>query len=298
MNKNRPINLSEIPLFDILATQGLMGDCFIPLQFQCSKLILVGDPHQLSPTVKSQEARENGLEQSLYNHLYTTLEGSCSITTLTVQYRMHKKICSFPNRTYYDGILETDPSIEHRKPNFGLRPIYYYNRNTFRVKDKEYGVIKNEDEAKFVVQLCCKLINHLHQSYKMEDNCRSNVEKQILIISPYQGQTHCIKELLKKEGVFNVEVITVDGVQGREKDFVIVSCVRDSDKIGFLNNKRRLNVALTRAKHGLYVVGNLKNLATMDDYWKKLVKDANDRNIISDTGNDQPTLPFCMSNIS
>lgn len=268
-----------------------MADCFIPLRFNSSKLILVGDPRQLPPTVKSDVARKYGLNQSLYDRLYATLKGSSSITTLMVQYRMHREICSFPNRLFYEGVLRTDSSIDKRMQNFGLKPLYYYNRNGFGETRNNYGGIQNEEEAICVVHLCCQLIKHLELCRKKGD-CRSDVQKRILIISPYRSQVHLIKQLLEEEDLFNVDVITVDGVQGQENDFVIFSCVRSGNNIGFLKDERRLNVALTRAKQALYIIGNLRKISERNRLWKQLVMDAERRNIIFNVQNGRPRLQF------
>ncbi len=104
--------------------------------------------------------------------------------------------------------------------------------------------------------------------------------------------------LQKELRPYGVEVMTVNGAQGKERDFIIFSCVCSTDRIGFLNDERRFNVALTRPKQGLYVVGNLRNMAAPNDYWKKLVQDAIERKIISDVKDDQPILPFCLSDIT
>ncbi len=271
-----------------------MADCSIPLRVGCSKILLVGDPHQLPPTVKSNAARDYDLDQSLYEHLYEALKKSSLITMLTVQYRMHSEIVSFPNRTFYQGALETDPQLDKGIQNFGLRPLYYYNRNVPEESEDNKDIIRNKSEADFVIQLCHKLIEHL-KSKEPKDTRQSNVEKRIAIISPYRAQMDYLQKELCPYGV---EVMTVNGAQGKERDFIIFSCVCSTDRIGFLNDERRLNVALTRSKQGLYVVGNLRNMAAQNDYWKKLVQDAIKRKIISDVKDDQPILPFCLSDIT
>ncbi|CAF2899771.1 unnamed protein product, partial [Rotaria sp. Silwood2] len=96
-----------------------------------------------------------------------------------------------------------------------------------------------------------------------------DVKRQIAIICPYRAQLRFLQGLLP-----DVEVMTADGAQGKEKDFVIFSCVRSGDEIGFLNDQRRLNVALTRARQCLYIVGNLRQIALKDEFWKRLVADA------------------------
>jgi senataxin len=300
INIEKYISINKNAFFHIAASQSLMADCFIPLRFGCSKILLVGDPYQLPPTVKSDAAWNCGLYQSLYERLYKSLKESSLITMLTVQYRMHSKIVSFPNRMFYQGALKTNPELDRGIRNFGLRRLYYYNRrvpgesedDNDRIPNKK-GRRRNKNEADFVIQLCYKLIEHL-KSKESKDTGQSNVEKRIAIISPYRAQVDYLQEKLRPYGV---DVMTIDGSQGKERDFIIFSCVRSNDKIGFLNDERRLNVALTRAKQGLYIVGNLTNIAAAakNHFWEKLLEDANQRKIISNIEDNQPTLPFCIS---
>ncbi|CAF3828841.1 unnamed protein product [Rotaria magnacalcarata] len=267
------------------ASQSLMADSFIPNRFKCTRMILVGDPKQLRPTVISKAGQDYGLNQSLYEHLYQTLENHDRITTLKMQYRMHSKVCSFPNRTFYKKILETDPSVNERMKHIGLRHVYYYNRSIPGAIKEDDNSIKNEGEAVFVTKLCRLLIDHIGGQ-------NLDAQKQIAVISPYRAHKCYLRSLLPP----HVEVMTVEGAQGREKDFIIFSCVRSGEKIGFLNDQRRLNVALTRARKGLYIVGNLREIAQQDDIWKSLVADAAERGIIFDVKEDDlPTLPRCQS---
>ncbi|CAM4870419.1 unnamed protein product [Rotaria socialis] len=233
------------------ASQSLMADCFIPNRFNCARTILVGDPKQLRPTVLSKAGQDNGLNRSLYEHLYQTLENYGRITTLTMQYRMHSKVCSFPNRTFYKKILKTDPSVDEHMKHIGLRHIYCYNRSMPGAMREDDNSIKNEGEAVFVKQLCNLLIGHIGGQ-------KLDVQKQIAVISPYRAH--------------------------------------NGEQIGFLNDQRRLNVALTRAKKGLYIVGNLREIAQKDDFWKSLLVDAEKRGIIFDVKEDDPpALPKCQS---
>jgi senataxin len=257
-----------------------MADCFIPHRFHCEKMILVGDPKQLPPTVMSMVGKKKGLNQSLYERLYRNLAQDDLITTLKTQYRMHSKICSFPNRTFYDGILETDSSANKPIGNNNLRPLYYYNRSVSGEKKEDDFSIKNEGEAQFVKKLYELLIDHIGQQ-------EPSVQNQIGVIGPYGAHRRCLQRLLPP----HVDVMTVDGAQGREKDFIIFSCVRSGDKLGFLEDERRLNVALTRARKGLYIVGNLRQLANCNKFWRSLVNDAIERKILCDVQDDQPILP-------
>ncbi|CAF3275852.1 unnamed protein product [Rotaria sp. Silwood2] len=103
------------------------------------------------------------------------------------------------------------------------------------------------------------------------------VKRRITVITPYRAQQHFLQSILPPD----VEVLTIDGAQGQEKDFVIVSYVRSGNQIGFLRDMRRLNVALTRAKCALYIIGNLTKIAENDPVWMELLTDATQRKIIS-----------------
>jgi len=141
------------------------------------------------------------------------------------------------------------------------------------------------------------LIDYLQQ-YRVVNNCslnlQSEVSKSIVIMTPYKDQVRCFQDLNLPPGI---EVMTVDGAQGKEKDIIIYSCVRNNDEdIGFLKDKRRLNVALTRAREALYVIGNLKQFARQpkNEFWTEMVKYAqsNGRNIIEDVDYNSLQLPI------
>jgi senataxin len=260
--------------------------------------MLVGDPNQLPPTVMSEAGRKYGLNKSLYDRLYTSLIKSQSgpITMLNVQYRMHRDICKLPNFCFYDDTLITPPSVDKRSKNFPLQRLYFYNlANTTEIGDRG-GSKRNEKEALVVHKLCHMLVDHLQQ-YRLENNCslnlQSQISKSIAIMTPYRDQVRFLQSCDLPAGI---EIMTIDGAQGKEKDIIIYSCVRNNDEdIGFLNDKRRLNVALTRAREALYVIGNIKQFArnAENECWIKMVDylQSNDRNIIEDLDNNILTLP-------
>ncbi len=136
--------------------------------------------------------------------------------------------------------------------------------------DAENGTLLNETEANFVAELC-KYLNKYHP------------DKSVGVIAPYQRQVLCIKDLIEKFRLENVDVGTVDGFQGREKDVILLSCVRaknpKSDTIGFLSNRQRLNVSLTRAKHAMYIICH-KNSFRKDVNWNECMTNASDRDLI------------------
>ncbi|CAI9741750.1 Hypothetical predicted protein [Octopus vulgaris] len=243
------------------ASQCCELDSLIPLQYNCCKLILIGDTEQLSPTIISQLALEYNYGQSLFERLckHYKYKDKNSVIMLNVQYRMHPDICKFPNRYIYNNQLISDSSL--------CNPV----------------------EANFTVSLC---------------ECLSNLQVgrpllKIAVIAPYREQKKLLECLLAKRKLSNVDVTTVDGFQGRENDIIIMSCVRahgSFGSIGFLKNRRRLNVALTRAKFALYIVGHLASLEGDED-WKSLIQDALDRHLVVRVGHPdhfQSVIKRCL----
>ena len=229
---------------------------------KCKKLILIGDPKQLRPIIASDEAKNGGLETSLYERLQRI---AISTQWLEVQYRMHPDISFFPRTCFYegrlkDGITAEDRSLANLPVNelFKGKPLLfvncegeedYYSNSTSRW---------NAEEAETTLSV-------LERLRQLEVPLNS-----IGLVTPYDGQRKTlVKRALERLGLKEkeVEIKSVDGYQGREKDFIVMSCVRSGGtNIGFLANVNRINVALTRAKYGLVVVGNRQTLK-IDTVW-------------------------------
>jgi senataxin len=257
------------------ASQCLEVDLLIPLRFGCNRIIQVGDPEQLPATVLSKRAQETGLSQSLFERVYQRFRFTENnpIKMLYIQYRMHPHICSFPSIAFYKAKLKTDVEIEkERTASTSLVPYRIYDLTESKEvceDNNNSGSIYNPIEAKYVITLC-------------ESIQKKNYKYSIGIITPYQRQVQYIKELLSlKKLCDNIEIGTVDSYQGREKDVIVLSCVRSnsSGAIGFLNNRQRLNVSLTRAKYGMYIVCNVNTL-NKNEMWKLCFDDAKMRNLI------------------
>ncbi|XP_058270980.1 probable helicase senataxin isoform X1 [Hemibagrus wyckioides] len=265
------------------AGQAKETETLIPLLYRCQNLILVGDPMQLPPTVVSQKAKELGYDQSLMARVWKSLFNlnthlSPSIF-LRVQYRMHPDICEFPSKYIYNNNLKSDPETAQKLCSISW-PFEAYR--VFDVTDgkerKQGDSYSNAKEVKLVVVLY-KLLGENHAKRKEKQQMR------IGIITPYNAQKQRITEALDndidkelKKGI-HVEVDTVDGFQGREMDCIIVSCVRASSEngsIGFVANRQRMNVTITRAKSSLYILGHLRTLTEHSD-WGALVRDAEKR---------------------
>ncbi|XP_025097684.1 uncharacterized protein LOC112565987 [Pomacea canaliculata] len=258
------------------ATQATELDCLIPLQYGITKLILVGDPHQLPPTVLSKKAQSLhyglSLFERLYNHFREDYKEESPLLMLRVQYRMDRAICHFPNNHVYSGLLQTDSQIIENCKRFPLHPYLVFDLAEGQEQLSQSGSLSNEAEAELTAELCCQI---LKLGFKLS-------AANMGIICPYSSQKRLVCEKLNERGVKQVEVNTVDSFQGREKHIIILSCVRaqsTSGSIGFMADKRRMNVSLTRAKYSLYIIGHLQSLKANED-WKALVQDAEFRKAV------------------
>jgi len=249
------------------ASQATEPETILPMLRGAKQVIMVGDQNQLGPTVKCSQAGRMGLGKSLFHRLCESIEPSI----LSVQYRMHPSISSFPSSEFYRGKLKNGLSVDARQihiPGFkwpnSKHPTMFI-RSLGETKD--FGVSFENFEEIYI-------IFHL-----IECLLRGGVRPdQIGVITPYYGQNFKIKEYLEKnltdkKVLRSIEVKSVDAFQGREKDFILFSCVRASGSkgIGFLKNRNRLNVALTRAKYGLVLCGNDTYLSS-DPMWARLIK--------------------------
>ncbi|THH07595.1 hypothetical protein EW145_g3266 [Phellinidium pouzarii] len=253
--------------------------CLIPIVKGCKHLALIGDHKQLPPVVVSPKARDGGLAISLFERL--TEEGNVPSIMLDTQYRMHPNISAFPSSEFYDLMLldgtvnagQVMPTLmplssSHlvANPETGHRPsvIFIDHEGPEATKSKSRV---NWTEGYII----CSIV---------EDLLRQNKDllgENIGIIAPYKSQIGVLTRLLMKDmqkhfieslgqdravEIANIEIKTVDGFEGREKDAIVFSTVRNnpSGHIGFLADRRRLNVGLTRAKRALFVVGSMSTL--------------------------------------
>jgi len=241
------------------ASQATEPSCMIAFVHSRSdtQIVMIGDHKQLPPVVHDTEGK---MKVTLFDRLMQASERGCnSITSslLNVQYRMHPLIASWPNKQFYEGKLTDGITADTRVPPKCLPwshkgPILFYptfgNEETKPHNQSKFNI----DEAKLVAQVTKKLLSEMKPS-------------EVGVITPYQAQSMELKKLIPE----GVEVNTVDGFQGREKEVILFSCVRSNSNgdIGFLKDYRRVNVALTRARRGLLVFGNAKTLAT-DPIWR------------------------------
>ncbi|EPS25205.1 hypothetical protein POX_c03607 [Penicillium oxalicum] len=243
------------------STQSAEPECMIPLVLGCKQVVLVGDHQQLGPVIMNKKAAKAGLNQSLFERLVIL---GCSPIRLNVQYRMHPCLSDFPSNMFYEGSLQNGITIHDRLrrdvdfpwPMIDNPMMFWSNLGNEEISASGTSYL-NRTEATNVEKIVTRFF-------------KAGVQPSgIGIITPYEGQRSYIVSSMQATGTFKkehykeIEVASVDAFQGREKDYIILSCVRSNDHqgIGFLSDPRRLNVALTRARFGLVILGNPKVLS-------------------------------------
>jgi regulator of nonsense transcripts 1 len=243
------------------ATQAAEPECMIPLVLGVKQAVLVGDHQQLGPVIMNKKAAKAGLSQSLFERL--VMLGIRPIR-LQVQYRMHPCLSDFPSNMFYEGTLQNGVTAQERiRKNIAF---------PWPVPETPMFFLSNLGQE----EISTSGTSYLNRTEA--SNCEKIVTKflkvgvkpsQIGVITPYEGQRSYIVSYMQFNGSEHkdlykeIEVASVDAFQGREKDYIILSCVRSNEHqgIGFLDDPRRLNVALTRARFGLVILGNPKVLS-------------------------------------
>ncbi len=256
--------------FDVVfideAAQAMEPSSLIPF-IKAPQVIFAGDHKQLPPTILSNDKR---LSLSMFERFTDIYEKA--YYTLEIQYRMNEKINHFPSCEFYECKVKTYEKIKNitikdlgiKEDEFfgGFNPITFFDtKGKFLEAVKKGSPSKyNPLEAKFVVNLVEKLLDAKAK------------EEFIGVITPYKDHEEYIKKLLEEKNI-KIEVKSVDGFQGREKEIIILSLVRANEKeeIGFLSDLRRLNVAITRPKRKLIIVGDAKTLSSNETY-KRLIE--------------------------
>lgn len=279
--------------FDVViideAAQAVEPSVLVPLVMGCKQVYLVGDPVQLPATVISAAALEQGYSVSLFKRLQAS---GYPVNVLDVQYRMHPEISAFPSREFYEGRLKDGEGVAaqtsrpwHERRCFG--PFALYNLLGKEDVPKGSASVLNRAEAHFV--LC--LYKHMREVVAEVAAGTASVA----VISPYKAQVSMLRRLFEEalgpERAKAVDINTIDGFQGREKDVVIFSCVRSAGvsrhrSIGFVADERRINVGVTRARCALLIVGHAASLAS-DERWRNLVRSAVERDVMF-----TPTKPY------
>ncbi|KAF5369282.1 hypothetical protein D9758_002689 [Tetrapyrgos nigripes] len=273
------------------AAQAIELSSLIPLKFPCKRCIMVGDPQQLPPTVISQEACKYQYNQSLFVRLQK--QRPDAVHLLSIQYRMHPDISELPSRIFYNGRLKDGPSmtskttqIWHSHPKFGT---YRFYNVAAGLEEKQGQSLTNKSECDMAVNL----FSRLEKEFKSVD-----FNFRVGVVSMYRAQISLMRFTFErrfgKDILGRVDFNTVDGFQGQEKDIIILSCVRagpNVTNIGFLSDIRRMNVAITRAKSSLFILGHATTLQRSNDVWRDIVEDARSRKFLVDVDSTYFTSP-------
>lgn len=290
-------------LFIDEAAQALEAACWIPMK-RASRVILAGDHCQLPPTVKSIAALRAGLGKTLMERIAENKPEV--VTLLKIQYRMNDEIMRFSSDWFYGGKVESAPQIKYRSVLDYDHPITWIDTSNEENQITIEGEDAPEDSASTASSVSAANLNsdlNFKEQFVGESFGRINkaeaeltlltlaeyftkIGKQrvleeridVGIISPYRAQVQYLKKLIKKYEFFKpyrrlISVNTVDGFQGQERDVILISLVRSNDEgqIGFLKDLRRMNVAMTRARMKLIILGN-KDTMTKHPFYKKLWK--------------------------
>ena len=277
-------------LFIDEAAQALEAACWIPMR-RASRVILAGDHCQLPPTVKSIAALRAGLGKTLMERIAENKPEV--VTLLKIQYRMNEEIMRFSSDWFYHGEVESAPQIKYRSILEDDSPITWIDtsneENQVTIEGDDVGSGEKRDDINFHEQFVGESFGRINKAeadltlltlaeYLTQVGKRRVLEESIDvgIISPYRAQVQYLKRLLKKYEFFKpyrrlISVNTVDGFQGQERDVILISLVRSNDEgqIGFLKDLRRMNVAMTRARMKLIILGD-KSTMTKHPFYQKL----------------------------
>lgn len=277
-------------LFIDEAAQALEAACWIPMR-RATRVILAGDHCQLPPTVKSIAALRAGLGKTLMERIAENKPEV--VTLLKIQYRMNEEIMRFSSDWFYHGEVESAPQIKYRSILEDDSPITWIDtsneENQVTIEGDDVVSGEKRDDMNFHEQFVGESFGRINKAeadltlltlaeYLTQVGKRRVLEESIDvgIISPYRAQVQYLKRLLKKYEFFKpyrrlISVNTVDGFQGQERDVILISLVRSNDEgqIGFLKDLRRMNVAMTRARMKLIILGD-KNTMTKHPFYQKL----------------------------
>ena len=288
-------------LFIDEAAQALEAACWIPMK-RASRVILAGDHCQLPPTVKSIAALRAGLGKTLMERIAENKPEV--VTLLKIQYRMNDEIMRFSSDWFYGGKVESAPQIKYRSVLDYDHPITWIdtsneeNQITIEGEDapedsastsSSVSAANQNSDLNFKEQFVGESFGRINKAeaeltlLTLAEDFTKIGKRRVLeeridvgIISPYRAQVQYLKKLIKKYEFFKpyrrlISVNTVDGFQGQERDVILISLVRSNDEgqIGFLKDLRRMNVAMTRARMKLIILGN-KNTMTKHPFYKKL----------------------------
>ncbi len=273
-------------LFIDEAAQALEAACWIPMR-RVSRVILAGDHCQLPPTIKSLAAMHGGLDKTLMQRIAENHPEV--VTLLRVQYRMNEQIMRFSSDWFYGGKVESAPTVRHRgildydnpivwidskdtlpsPADENTEPETVSSRYHEEFIGESFGRI-NKPEAELTLATLQELFDKIGRTRILEERI------DVGIISPYRAQVQYLRQLIRRREYYKpyrslISVNTVDGFQGQERDIIIISLVRSNEQgqIGFLRDLRRMNVAITRARMKLIIIGDVETL-TKHKFYKRL----------------------------
>lgn len=257
-------------LFIDEAAQALEAACWIAIR-KANRVILAGDHCQLPPVITCYEAQKGGLGTTLMQRIAKSKPGCVSL--LNMQYRMNNAIMRFSSEWFYQGNLQSASEVKYRGILDYDTPIVWVNTEDMEAKEefveRSFGRV-NKYEAELTLQQLEAYLSKIGKRRILEERI------DIGIISPYQAQVHYLRQILRNHPFFApykelISINTVDGFQGQERDVILISLVRANDNgdIGFLNDLRRMNVAITRARMKLIILGDASTL-TQHPFYKKL----------------------------
>ena len=257
-------------LFIDEAAQALEAACWIPIR-RASRVVFAGDHCQLPPTVKSYEAMREGLGVTLMERIVK--QKPEVVTLLKMQYRMNEDIMRFSSEWFYKGQVESAPEVRNRSILDYDIPMLWIDTADMACREEfvgeSYGRI-NKAEARLTIAALQLYFDKIGKERIIEERI------DVGIISPYRSQVQFLRQMIKKDAYFKpfrhlISVNTVDGFQGQERDVIMISLVRANDEgqIGFLRELRRMNVAITRAKMKLIILGDAPTM-THHPFYKKL----------------------------
>ena len=272
-SNHRLLNGRRFPtLFIDEAAQALEAACWIAIR-KADRVILAGDHCQLPPTIKCIEAARGGLDHTLMEKVVQQKPSAVSL--LKVQYRMHEAIMRFPSEWFYNGELEAAPEVRNRGILDFDTPMNWIDTSEMDFHEEfvgeSFGRI-NKQEANLLLQELEAYISRIGKARILDESIDFG------LISPYKAQVQYLRSKIRGSSFLRpfrslITVNTVDGFQGQERDVVFISLVRANEdgQIGFLNDLRRMNVAITRARMKLVILGDATTL-TKHAFYRKLIQ--------------------------
>lgn len=259
-------------LFIDEAAQAFEGACWAAIR-HADRVIFAGDHKQLPPTIKCKEAEKSGLSRTLME-VVAQSKPSC-VELLTMQYRMHRDIMQFSSDWFYHGRLVAAPECADRTIVPIDPPLIWIDTANLGYEEEQHTLSQsrlNTNEGILLVETLKLYINQIGKERLLAERVDFG------IISPYKSQVQLLRRLIRQEKELKqffpyISVNTVDGFQGQERDVILISMVRGNDegRIGFLNDLRRMNVAITRARMKLIILGDTSTLSKTR-FYRKLIE--------------------------